>query len=181
MKKKYITWSILILMAGWIGLIFYFSSQGPAASHGQSGWAVEIFNRLNAKLDITDTELFKKASYFVREVLFKGRYETPNAIMRKSAHFGIYLVLGMITCLFSYMYGRRYLLAGMLGVSFPVLIAVLDEYNQKFTGRTSSLEDVLLDGSGALLGTCLVLVCILICMGIMKMKARYISKKRKHK
>jgi len=79
------------------------------------------------------------------------------------------------------MHSRRYILAGMLGVSFPVLIAVLDEYNQKFTGRTSSLEDVLLDGSGALVGTCLVLALLVVWLGIMNLKKKYASRKRRQK
>ena len=179
MKKIYITNFFLILILGWIGLIFYFSSQVPEVSHGQSGWAVQFFYKLNDWLDIRDNILYEKISYFIRQILLQGRYETPNAIMRKSAHFGIYMVLGMISCLFSYIHGGRYILAIMLGVSFPVLVAVLDEYNQKFTRRTSSLEDVILDGAGALVGTCLVLVLLVIWLGIMKLKTKYGYRKRK--
>lgn len=173
MKKNYFKWIFFVFIAIWVGIIFYFSSQVPEVSHKQSGAALEIFHRINDIFDISDTKMFQKAKYFITQVVLDGRYETPNAVIRKSAHFGIYMILGMISCSFAYVYGKKLLLAIMLGFSFPIMIAVFDEYNQKFTGRTSSLEDVLLDGAGALLGTIIVVFIILICIIV-----KYFWKKR---
>lgn len=161
-KKNILKWIFLIFIVIWVGMIFYFSSQIPEISHKQSGFALDIFHKINDVMDISDTAIFKKAEHFIKDVLLNGRYETPNAVIRKSAHFGIYMALGMLSCIFAYIYGKKLLLAFIIGVSFPIMIAVFDEYNQKFTGRTSSLEDVLLDGAGALVGTVFVVLCILI-------------------
>lgn len=161
-KQGFFKWLFLIVIVIWVGVIFYFSSQVPEVSHKQSGFALDIFQKVDEILDISDTAVFKKAEYFITQVLLDGRYETPNAVIRKSAHFGIYMGLGMLAAIFSYVYGKKLLLAMLLGVSFPIMIAVFDEYNQKFTGRTSSLEDVLLDGAGAFLGALIVISCILL-------------------
>lgn len=161
-KQGFFKWLFLVFIVIWVGVIFYFSSQVPEVSHKQSGVALDIFHRVDDILDITDTAVFKKAEYFITQVVLDERYETPNAVIRKSAHFGIYMGLGMLASIFAYFYGKKLLLAMLLGVSFPIMIAVFDEYNQKFTGRTSSLEDVLLDGAGAFLGALIVIFFILL-------------------
>lgn len=162
LKQRIFKWLFLIFIVIWVGVIFYFSSQVPEVSHKQSGFALDIFYKVDEVLDISDTAVFKKAEYFITQVLLDGRYETPNAVIRKSAHFGIYMGLGMLAAIFAYVYGKKLLLAMLLGASFPIMIAVFDEYNQKFTGRTSSLEDVLLDGAGAFLGALIVIFFILL-------------------
>ena len=152
---------LFIILIGWGMLIFYFSSQPSKISYGQSGRAVKIIEKLNDLFDITDMKLYKSAELFFRDILLRGRYKTPNALVRKSAHFGIYLIMGMICSSFGYIYSKKILIALLLGTSLPVTIAVLDEFNQKFVGRTSSLDDVILDGVGAFTGT-MVFVCILL-------------------
>lgn len=152
-----------IIVVGWIGLIFFFSSQSPNASNRQSRGAVDIFYMLDDHLDFTDTVIYEKAVDFFKNVILQGEYETSNALIRKSAHVGIYLILGFMVSFFAYYYHKRYHLALILGISLPTLIAVMDEYRQSFTGRTSSLSDVVLDGFGATVGT---IICLMMLMMI---------------
>ncbi|MDF1617770.1 VanZ family protein [Petrocella sp. FN5] len=174
-KHPYLLLIMGILVIGWIGLIFYFSSQPPNASNRQSRGAVDVFYMLDDHLDFTDTVIYEKAVDFFKNVILKGQYETSNALIRKSAHVGIYLVLGFMVTLLAYYYHRRYHLAFILGISLPTLIAVMDEYRQSFIGRTSSLDDVVLDGFGATVGT---IICLLILMLIKFIL--YLSKKHRH-
>ena len=86
------------------------------------------------------------------------QYADSIALVRKSAHFGIYFILGVFSWLFGYLYSKRLLIGTLLGVSLPSLIAALDEYSQEFVGRGSSLNDVLIDISGAVFANIIILV-----------------------
>ena len=146
----------------WIGLIFYFSSQPPGASYNQSGLVIKAMKKIDNIFDVTHIKGYKKLSSLVRDQLFQGRYKSTSALVRKSAHFGIYFILGTICSVFGYLYTKKLLIGFLLGVSLPMVIAVLDEFNQSFVGRTSSVGDVLLDGAGALLGTIIVMIVMII-------------------
>ena len=79
--------------------------------------------------------------------------------VRKAAHFAEFAILGgLIGILFREMRLRSgwagYLLAGL-----PVLlVAVLDEFIQRFTGRGSGISDVILDCFGGIFGLAIVLL-----------------------
>jgi len=162
MMKKKLSIFVLFLFILWTGIIFYFSSQPPGVSDSQSRMAVKIINKVNDIFDITDTKLYTKAADWVKDIWLFKKYKTPNAVARKSAHYGIYFILGIITSTFGYIYSRKMLMGFLLGVNLPVTIAVLDEFNQEFVGRTSSLSDVIIDGAGALTGTIVIIFLILI-------------------
>lgn len=82
-------------------------------------------------------------------------------LIRKSAHFIEYFLLGGL--LFSAFYltgrdkkGKPFLCAAAAGV----LYAALDEWHQAFVpGRSARVADVVLDGAGVLCGAALALVC----------------------
>lgn len=156
----------------WTLMIFYFSSQPPSISHNQSNMAVRILRKVNEIFDITDTPLYEKAESFIKDVVLRGRYRSTSMVVRKSAHFGIYCILGMLCCGFGYIYSRKIFMGFLLGISLPVTIAVLDEFNQSFVGRTSSLNDVIIDGAGAFMGTLVILCIILLIKGIHAVKAK---------
>ena len=82
--------------------------------------------------------------------------DSLHGIIRKMAHFTEFAVLAVLSvCLLWQLCGTwrthalGYVLFGTL------LAAVSDEFIQSFTGRTSSVRDVLIDFSGALCGTLL--------------------------
>ncbi|MGI6678675.1 MAG: VanZ family protein [Dehalobacterium sp.] len=153
MKLKKVTIFLIVLFFIWTGVIFYFSSQPPQVSHRQSKIVVQIIYGIDSIFDLTDNNFYMKIESFFGDFRFLDKYKTANAVVRKSAHFGIYFILGIIACAFGYTYTKKILIAFLLGGSLPVVVAVLDEYNQSLIGRTSSLTDVIIDGGGALFGT----------------------------
>ena len=79
--------------------------------------------------------------------------EDFNFIVRKAAHIAefslIGLTLGGLMCCIHRLLGRWHI-AAMLFIGLAT--GVLDEFIQSFTGRTSSLSDVLIDFAGVILG-----------------------------
>lgn len=181
MNRKNIGITLFFMLAVWIVIIFYFSSQPPSISHGQSTMVVRLMRRVNEIFDITHTAFYQKAESFIKDVLLMGRYKSTNAVVRKSAHFGIYFILGMLCSSFGYVYAKKVLMAFLLGISLPVTVAVLDEFNQGFVGRTSTLNDVIIDGAGAFTGTMvmmLFLMIVKIIKGLGYKKATFRKEKR---
>lgn len=172
MSRKKLGFILLSIFVLWIIMIFYFSSQPPDISNNQSGAVVRFIGKINDVFDITDTRSYIKLEELVKNIWLMGNYKTPNAVVRKSAHFGIYFILGILCSGLGYVYSKKLLIGFLLGVSLSVTIAVLDEFNQGFIGRTSSLNDVIIDGAGALLGTMLLISIIVIVRGIMQVRIK---------
>jgi VanZ family protein len=162
MSKKKAGLILFIVLLIWVGVIFYFSSQPPAASYSQSKMAIKIIYKINDLFDISQTRFYERISTLVKDNWPFGFEGSTNMIVRKSAHFGIYFLLGIVSASFSYVYSRKKLTSFLLGVSLPVTVAVLDEYNQGLVGRSSSLNDVIIDGAGAFTGSLLTIIFIVI-------------------
>ncbi len=93
----------------------------------------------------------------VLEWVFRGTEVSLSYFLRKAAHLTEFCVLGI--CTFGFTRHRRKKSGrDLTGFAFfyVMLIAVLDEFIQSFTGRTSMVQDVLLDFCGALLGMAIV-------------------------
>ena len=89
--------------------------------------------------------------------------ETFSTIIRKLAHFTEFFWLGMAICgvmLSARAYPRLAWLRASEAVLFLLLCAVADEFLQSFTGRTSSVRDVLIDFGGALSGLLLTYLAV---------------------
>lgn len=79
--------------------------------------------------------------------------ETWKLVVRKGAHMIEFAFLGIsVICLSLMIYGRYR--KSIIGFSFfyVLAIAVLDEYIQSFSDRSSSTGDIILDFCGALIG-----------------------------
>lgn len=139
MKK--ILYSILIII--WMLIIFAFSNQPANESSELSdgfisktiGNAYKIFNK-----NATEEQLME----------LKKIYTTP---IRKTAHFSIYLVLGILTTLLL----KEYNIENKKQILFAILICLLyatsDEIHQLFVpGRSGEIRDVLIDTAGSSLG-----------------------------
>lgn len=172
--KKNLGMVLFLLFILWTGVIFYFSSQPSGVSNHQSKTAVKIISAVNDVFDITDTKVYIKLESMVKDIPLFDRFKTPNAVVRKSAHFGIYFLLGIIASGFSYIYSRKILIGFLLGTSLPVMVAVLDEFNQGFVGRNSSLQDVMIDGAGAFIGT-LGMIFLIALIKIIKLARHYLT------
>ncbi len=128
-------YAILILSIV-ITLCFIFgnSLKGPVESGVQSDTVVEV----------------------VRPIIDPNEQMSKDAIshlVRKSAHFIEYFVLGIECALLAYHAKRKFTIPGAIySAAFCLLVADMDEFIQSFTDRGSSVGDVLLDLCGAIVG-----------------------------
>lgn len=124
-------------------MIFAFSSQDGDTSMETSGLLAEPIARAIARLrpDMTQNEY---------QVLLDG----VQAVVRKTAHFSEYALLGGLICLLLVSYYRPHPVPG--GCLLGGLYACTDELHQYLSGsRTGMALDVLLDTCGALAGAAL--------------------------
>ncbi len=138
-----------------MAFIFSLSSQNAAVSSGTSGNVIRLivgifypgFDNLPAA---EQTEIVASLQF----------------LARKSAHFSIYMILGVLSFLAVISY-EKLLFALRLTTSGGIclLYASSDEFHQLFVpGRGGEVRDVMIDFSGAALGIALsTLVFLLIC------------------
>lgn len=140
--KKQIIYAILILI--WMAIVFAFSNQPADNSSQSSGRITEIVMKIIAKEPAKRTQELT---------------DMVETIVRKTAHFSLYAVGG-------------FLMAGLVNTTkvsnkkliiyaifFTTLYACTDEIHQLFVdGRSGEIRDVLIDGTGATLGTMLYLL-----------------------
>ncbi|MFJ8064743.1 VanZ family protein [Psychrobacillus sp. NPDC096426] len=132
--KKILSYIAVIL---WMALIFYFSHQPAHESNELSTELTEVI--------VTAVEKVAPHSDFIVGNL--------NHLVRKNAHFFIYLVLGVLL-----IHSLR--LSGVLGYKgmglalfICVMYAISDEVHQLFVpGRGAQLRDVVIDSAGAFVG-----------------------------
>ena len=92
------------------------------------------------------------------EDLVRDRLTT---IVRKSAHFSIYLVLGILTFVYFNTYQIDKKKCIIYSIIFCFIYACSDEFHQKFVeGRSCELRDVCIDTCGATLGNLISLLVI---------------------
>lgn len=146
MIKKIILWILTLSCAG---TIFYFSSQEAVKSSKVSS---EFITTVVKTLDFKDTLTEKEIEKISVDLTF---------IVRKSAHFCIYALLGLLIALLYHeyeLYGKQLFLKATV-TSF--LYAVSDEFHQHFVkGRSGEIRDVCLDTLGAICGAAFVAICV---------------------
>lgn len=139
MKKSEKMLVLVVLLLALAAMIFLFSAQSGEKSSLFSEHFTENFLRL---FGITDVSF--------------GRAEH---LLRKTAHFVEFFLLGTVLCLWLGSFRRSYIFTGLLSFGIALAYAALDEAHQYFVpNRSASLKDVLLDGAGALCGVLLVLL-----------------------
>lgn len=132
--SKIVSWVAVFV---WMTIIFYLSHQPVIVSNGLSAGLAEVIVQ-------------KVESTAANHVL---NVDSVNHIMRKSAHFFMYFVLG----LFVINIIRKCGVAHYRGFGLALLIcgvyALCDEVHQFFIeGRGPQLKDVLIDSAGAFVG-----------------------------
>lgn len=159
MKQKV----LIILIILWMGTIFYLSSENSDKSSKTSGNIIEVIAN----------GILKNNKYTEKE--YDGLIEKAQFIIRKTAHFTIYLIGGILFCLLYKSYGvgiRKVIIYSLVSCIF---YAITDEIHQSFVpGRGPHITDVIIDSSGA---TCGVLVTIIILNTLKRLR----NKKRKIK
>ncbi|AEH51680.1 VanZ family protein [Pseudothermotoga thermarum] len=156
----------------WVGFIFYFSSQSPVNSEKQATNFYRFLQKLDETLDFTKTNLYVRLRSFLEKAWFPNKVPKTSDLVRKTAHFGLYFVLGIACFFFGLLYNKKILSAIAYGIGLPTIIAVFDEYNQKFYHRGSSLDDVIIDMTGAAFGVLLSLIVYSIFVIIKSVKLR---------
>lgn len=95
--------------------------------------------------------------------------ETFHYFVRKGAHFSEFALLGFSLWLLMQSIRSKYYRSCPGSMLFAALaVAVTDEFIQSFTGRTSSVTDVLIDFGGALTGFTLPLLAFAVIKQISK-------------
>lgn len=140
-KNKIYPWLPVIF---WMIIIFLFSSQpayqSDGISRGFTSVLMEIIGRIIPLDVMTSTSADLLSKY--------------NHIVRKAAHFIVYLILGILVAN-AFEKSKRTFNKKIFLYSFfiCVLYAATDEFHQLFvSGRGGQLKDVLIDSSGSFSG-----------------------------
>lgn len=135
--KKKIFFGILLVI--WLCVIFFFSSQPGEVSLKQSDTII---------YKITDV-VSKKDEETKKDISLKWTF-----LVRKTAHFLEYFILGLIIYLVLDTRGIKYIIIS--SVILTILFASLDEIHQIFVvGRTPKIFDICIDT----LGSCTAIMC----------------------
>lgn len=134
--KQIISWALVLI---WMGLIFYMSAQPGNESQNMSKGVVEVV-----------IQAVERVAPRVAEQL---DIRNLHHLIRKSAHFFVYLVLGLVVMNalnVSGIQGRRGII---LSLTICILYAISDEVHQLFVpGRSGEVMDVIIDSLGSSAG-----------------------------
>ncbi len=135
MMKKVLKLTLVLL---WMALIFSFSAQ-----------------RAEESSEVSNGVIVKIASVFVSSELTPAEQhaliEKYSFAIRKTAHFSVYLILGVLLLNFLMEFKLKHIL--IIAVVICCLYSISDEYHQTFVeGRSGEVRDVCIDTSGAMLG-----------------------------
>lgn len=165
MNKRQVIFGILAMAV--MVMIFGFSAKNADESTEES---LEVGMTIG-KVTVKD---FKKLPY-PEQVRFA---EKIDHMVRKSAHFLEYTVLGFV--LFFTLYGEKLkrVRAGIFGWFTGTLYAVTDEIHQMFVpGRACMFTDVCIDSGGVLTGTLLSVLILGIILAVRHRKGMLSSEK----
>lgn len=139
----------LILIVATCMTIFMFSNQNGQVSKGISGRVLEsIIDFLPNTKNLPKEEK--------RELI-----RNSQTLIRKSAHFAIYTLLGMALMGFMTLFKMARKNKIIIAFSIGVLYAISDEVHQMFSaGRTAKVTDVLIDSCGLLFGILIILLIV---------------------
>ena len=131
--NRTLSWLAVLL---WMGLIFFFSHQPGEESAALSGGMTRWIHTILTALPLIDFEI-----------------NVLHTLIRKSAHFFVYLILGVLI-LHAFLESRVTLLrASVYAWLLATVYAATDEYHQTFIpGRVGDVMDVVIDSLGAITG-----------------------------
>ena len=133
----------IILSVLWMCLIFYFSHQ---PSYNSDKTSNDVIDKL---INIVE----KVSNYEFNEEELNIINKNLVFPVRKSAHFTIYLILGILFYNLIRLYMNKNFKILIISILMCVIYACSDEIHQLFIfGRSGELRDVLIDSIGSLLG-----------------------------
>lgn len=141
-NKKQIIYVLLIII--WMAIVFIFSNQPSDVSSKTSG---------------SITEKVVQAITKDNKKITQNQRDTIETVIRKCAHFGLYLIGGILTTSFintTNVQGKRIIIYAIL---FIFVYAITDELHQLFVpGRSGEIRDVIIDTVGGSCGTLLFII-----------------------
>lgn len=147
MNRNRQKWKIAVLTLLFALLIVFIFSNSLKSSEESNGDSAKLASVLEPLI----------------EMIFGEGRVSANYVVRKCAHLAEFALLGFLSMLLvraTTRYNGKKLLS--VGLFVTLAVAVADEYIQTFTGRTSSVSDVLIDFSGVLIGmTVAFLLCLI--------------------
>ena len=127
-----------VLIVLWMLVIFSFSAQNATQSGNMSSGLIVKIGQMFMPEELSAEQ----------QQMLISKY---SFILRKTAHFTVYLILGILVLNFL----REFRLKHILVVALIVccLYSISDEYHQTFVpGRSGEFRDVCVDTSGSLVG-----------------------------
>lgn len=132
---------LLILIIFWMSLIFNFSNKNAVQSESNSNAIIDFI--IDASSHITGKNY--------NELQIQNFYDILEFPIRKSAHFTLYLILGVLVYLFVVEFNINKKI--IISLLICVIFALSDEIHQLFIeGRSGELRDVLIDMLGSFVG-----------------------------
>ena len=144
---------LLIMTIGWMCFIFYQGSRQLSDSYHNSDVVV------NKVVSLIET-IYEKVSPDSSQ----GTIITPKRrvklayLIRKSAHFFEYGALAALLTIVFHLLKQSALNRVIYSLFITLLCAVMDEFYQSFINRGSRVQDIIIDFSGALVGTIFVVI-----------------------
>ncbi len=150
MKRK--IYGILIII--WMVTIFLFSSQNGDESNGTSDVITNrIVNSTIAKEEKTNT---LNSENKIDDELKNNKNDEKDEIsriVRKLAHFTIYLIGGILIFNFLLTFSENKSKCIIISIFLAMLYAITDEFHQLFVfERSAEIKDVFIDTFGATIG-----------------------------
>lgn len=140
-KNKKVFHTILVIL--WMFVIFNFSSQNGPKSTKTSDVVTSMV--VNVTTNVTNKDISRE------EV--KKKVEDSTFLVRKTAHFTEYLILGILVFQLLSDYTKISKKTIIFCLLICYLYAVSDEVHQIFIpGRTAKIMDTFIDGAGSLFG-----------------------------
>ena len=138
---------LAILVVLWMAFIFNMSSEDGNQSSSTSGQTIE--NVLSVV-----PEFEKQPEEVKKDVISNLQF-----VVRKSAHFIGYMILGILVFIFIYQFediNKKFIISWII----CIIYAASDEIHQLFVpGRSGQVRDVLIDSAGSFLGIFLMTLC----------------------
>lgn len=144
--------SSFVLLIFWCVLIFLFSAQNAKkSSDTSSGIVIKIVETLYPKFENFSTEKQESIT------------NTLTFVVRKTAHFSEYFVLGVLAFTVVVTFARyKLFVRNLCAVLFCALYSISDEIHQYFVpGRACRLFDMFVDVSGSFIAVMLLTVIVL--------------------
>lgn len=133
---------LIILTIIWMLIIFWFSSQNSTQSSGTSQKVIKAVLKIVSNVEQEQENII---------------VEQMQHIVRKMAHFSIYMIGGilLINLVSTYTAKKAWMYAWLIGTMY----AITDEIHQYFVpGRSCEIRDVVIDSSGVIIGIVMVVL-----------------------